>query len=109
MLDICGHLQLSSTLPYREQLQPLHGQEVQLQPFSSAGPAFCWSSPHEQALHMQVIDMQNHGKTVCRLESKEQADRDVRVASLVDTLRDLEMNNEAALKHYVERALKQQK
>ena len=53
--------------------------------------------------------MQNHGKAVCRLKSKEQTERDIRVASLVDTLRDLDMNNEAAVKHIVERALTQQK
>lgn len=53
--------------------------------------------------------MQNHGKAVCRLKSKEQAERDIRVAGLVDTLRGLDVNNEAALKHYVERALTQQK
>ena len=58
---------------------------------------------------MQVIDMQTHGKAVCRLKSKEQAERDIRVAGLVNALRDLDMNNEAALKHYVERALTQQK
>ena len=58
---------------------------------------------------MQVIDMQTHGKAVCRLKSKEQAERDIRVASLVDTLRDLNMNNETALNHYLEQALTQQK
>ena len=58
---------------------------------------------------MQVIDMQTHGKTVCRLKSKEQAERDIRMAGLVDTLRDLDMNNEAALEHFVEEALTQQK